>query len=224
MSSESLRTPPRLINGRLLELRAVPDAGYGVYATEDIPAQTIVLTDPDPIIYAINGSEGFKTCSWCFRTTTKDSCDSFLERDGMSFCKDECMTSWKEKYEEEGLAAHAAVYEFIRSEEVCQLMDHDYKFETKCMLSEMEVEEIWSKAEEQAASIRSFRLSSEPNSDSTTLENGRQAREEAMRTPIPLQDPDDSVIVLVFNEHTSTINPPDGGSEPRHTRRSVYAA
>lgn len=127
-SNKRVRHPPTLATA-LFDVKEAKGAGYGVFATQDIPSQTELLVSSSPSAYAIYRTFRKEVCAWCFKyergrnwkvkltTPARDDGDRpavALNGGGMVFCSDDCRNAWYNEYGDVALEAYNALESYIQ--------------------------------------------------------------------------------------------------------------
>ena len=124
-----LRRSPDLSFSDLIVLRNSESSGYGLFATQEISAGTILSTSRRPDVYVVYRVFRREVCAWCFQYERGRNWNVRLSQDnditanaigggssstGMVFCSEMCRDSWRAEYGTDGLEAYAAVEEHLR--------------------------------------------------------------------------------------------------------------
>ena len=119
-STSQKRQPPVLVTA-LFAVKEARNAGYGVFANQDIPAETELLVSPSPSVYVIYRTFRKEVCAWCFayergrNWKVKFTIDGTTSNGGgLVFCCEECRQSWYGEYGDIGLEAFNALESFIQ--------------------------------------------------------------------------------------------------------------
>jgi hypothetical protein len=164
-SASSIRpaeTPKDLPAGapvsHLFQVRHTPTAGRAVFATQDIPEDTLVWQSEDLTLSVLLREYRREVCGQCFNYDYGRDLSIRDKAVGFAFCSKACQEKWHEEQGEIGVQAWTAVEDLVRkrSKEDCDMVDADLPRPKK-----MEINKAWEDVAAQAALIRTAREAEE---------------------------------------------------------------
>lgn len=187
MEVEEPPLPPGAPTSHLFEVRHTPHSGRAVFATQDIPADTLVFLGDDLTLDVILREYRREVCGECFGYDRGRDLSVRDNTVGFAFCSEECKAQWRNRVGELGVETWTAVEKLVkgRSKEDADMVDVGLpRPKTK------EIRIAWEGTADQAALIRMAR-SSVPSSDNAS-ENGtvkptkqhRKAVQKALMQPV----------------------------------------
>jgi hypothetical protein len=140
----------------LFEIRHTPTAGRAVFASQDIPEDTLIFRSSDLTLAVLLREYRREVCGQCFEYDYGRDLDIRDKEVGFAFCSQACQEKWREESSETGIQAWTAVEAFVkgRGKEDNEMVDAD--------LPRPEVTDItkaWESVAAQAALIRIARES-----------------------------------------------------------------
>ncbi|KAF2247340.1 SET domain-containing protein [Trematosphaeria pertusa] len=146
-----MAVPSGVPTSPLFEVRHTPHAGRAVFATADIPADTLVWRSDDLTLSVLLREYRREVCGECF---SYDYGRDLRIRDqtvGFAFCSEECRDKWRQENGEIGVQAWAAVEKLVkgRNKEDAEMVDVGLP---RPKLKE--ITQAWKSVAEQAALIR----------------------------------------------------------------------
>jgi hypothetical protein len=111
----------------LFEIRQTPTAGRAVFATRDIPADTLIWRSDDLILNVLLREYRREVCGQCFEYDRGRDLEIRDKDVGFAFCSVECRDKWRNEVGEIGVQAWSAVEELVRkrSKEDNEMVDID---------------------------------------------------------------------------------------------------
>ncbi|KAL5456212.1 hypothetical protein PMIN06_004012 [Paraphaeosphaeria minitans] len=183
--------PPGAPASHLFEVRDTPHSGRAIFATQDIPADTLVFLGDDLTVDVILREYRREVCGECFgydRGRNLSVRDSAV---GFAFCSEECRVQFRDRIGELGVETWTAVEKLVRcrTKEDADMVDVGLP-----RPKTNEIRNAWEGTADQAALIRIAR-SSVPFSDISSEDNGengtvkptkqhRKAVQKALMQPI----------------------------------------
>lgn len=159
----------------LFEIRQTPTAGRAVFATQDIPEDTLLWRSTDLTLSVLLREYRREVCGQCFGYEYGRDLDIRDKDVGFAFCTLACQDKWRDKDGEAGVQAWTAVEKLVkgRSKEDSEMVDqHLPRPKSK------EIKEAWETADAQAALIRVAR-----ETQSATKQH-RKALSKALQAPL----------------------------------------
>jgi hypothetical protein len=98
----------------LFEIRQTPHSGRAVFATKDIPADTLIWRCDDVAVYVIIRDYRREVCGECFGYEQGRDLRIREASVGFAFCSVGCWTTWKQRVGEVGVQAWTAVETLVR--------------------------------------------------------------------------------------------------------------
>jgi hypothetical protein len=98
----------------LFEVRHTPTAGRAVFATQDVPEDTVVCKSGDLTLSVLLREYRREVCGRCFRYEHGRDLDIRDKTVGFAFCSKACQDKWREENSEIGVQAWTAVEALIR--------------------------------------------------------------------------------------------------------------
>ncbi|THG94866.1 hypothetical protein EW145_g8061, partial [Phellinidium pouzarii] len=195
------RRIPTLADAPLLSLQHSPHTGYGVFAAQDIPLGTRVLSAPAPAVYVLFRAFRKEVCAWCFRYErgrnwkTRFDAPSVCNSNGggMVFCCAACRAAWLGEYGEDGRAAYEAVEALVQRQTRsrgwdCDACADDDDDDADRPPSVLEIDAAWNSIKDQVSLILSLRLRPAPIPASKPSKAQSNALAAALRRPVPSPD------------------------------------
>ncbi|KAF2439948.1 SET domain-containing protein [Karstenula rhodostoma CBS 690.94] len=184
---EETSLPPGAPTSRLFEVRHTPHSGRAIFATQDIPADTLVFLGDDLAVDVVLREYRREVCGECFGYDRGRDLSVRDNSVGFAFCSEECRDQWRDRVGELGVETWTAVEKMIkgRSREDADMVDVG--------LPRPKAEETriaWKGAADQAALIRIARSPIPPANDSDKGEvveptkQHRKALQKALMQPI----------------------------------------
>ncbi|KAF1837119.1 SET domain-containing protein [Decorospora gaudefroyi] len=138
----------------LFEVRHTPTAGRAVFATQDIPAGTLVWRSDDLTLSVLLRDYRREVCGQCFDYVYGRDLDIRDKTVGFTFCSKACQEKWREEKGEIGVQAWTAVETLVkkRSKEDSEMVDADLP-----RPKSKEIKQAWESVAAQAALIRTAR-------------------------------------------------------------------
>ncbi|TDZ30665.1 putative protein lysine methyltransferase SET6 [Colletotrichum spinosum] len=173
----------------LFEIRDTPTAGRAVFASQNIPASTLLWRADDLTLSTLLREYRREVCGWCF---AYDYGRDLTPRDagvGFAFCSAACRDTWRRETGPLGVQVWTAVEALVkkRSKEDDGLVDVD-----TVKPSETEIAQGWGDVAAQADLIRAARMAELPPPETQLPEGGkggatkqqRKAVQKALQQPI----------------------------------------
>ncbi|KAH7406375.1 hypothetical protein DE146DRAFT_647337 [Phaeosphaeria sp. MPI-PUGE-AT-0046c] len=159
----------------LFEIRQTPSAGRAVFATQSIPADTLIWRSIDLSLFVLLREYRREVCGQCFGYEYGRDLDVRDKRVGFAFCTPACQEKWRDEHGEVGTQAWTAVESLVkgRSKEDNEMVDIDLPRPTA-----KDISSAWEHVAAQAALIRAARESSTPT------KQHRKAISKALQNPI----------------------------------------
>ncbi|KAK0616168.1 hypothetical protein B0T14DRAFT_482265 [Immersiella caudata] len=161
---------------RLFTIDNAPGAGRGVFATQDIPTGTHILTASDLTVHVLFRDYRGEVCSHCFsydlgvKQPIKDTTH------GLAFCSEQCQLAFFPTSGDLCMAARAAIEKIIKTKQ-------NSNQHADTLLGPRptpdEIRKAWTAAETQAALIRTARIGKPPPTKSRL-----RALSRALSTPV----------------------------------------
>lgn len=135
----------------LFEVRQTPHSGRAVFATQFIPADTLVFLGNDLTLDVILREYRREVCGECFGYDRGRDLSVRDSKVGFAFCSEDCQTKWRERVGELGIDTWTAVEKLVkgRSKEDADMVDAGLP-----RPKSKEIKIAWDGASEQAALIR----------------------------------------------------------------------
>jgi len=169
----------------IFEIRHTPTAGRAVFATQDIPEDTVVWRSDDLTLSVLLREYRREVCGQCFGYDYGRDLDIRDKTAGFAFCSSDCEDKWREENGEVGIQTWTAVESFVkkRSKEDSEMVDVGL-----ARPKSKEITKAWERVAAQAELIRVAR----ENEQSTTGDEGavqvtkqhRKALQKALQAPI----------------------------------------
>lgn len=111
----------------LFEIRQTDTAGRAVFATADIPEDTVVFRSNDLTLAVLLREYRREVCGQCFGYDYGRDLDIRDTNTGFSFCSANCQSTWQHENGDIGIQAWSAVEDFVRkrSKEDSDMVDVD---------------------------------------------------------------------------------------------------
>src|ERR1700710_2074629 len=97
----------------LFEVRATPNAGRGLFATQSLAADTPLLSTSAFLVTVILRKYRKEVCAWCFAYERGRNLNIRDAVTNSSFCSQGCSVQWRDFEGETGVEAWIAVETFI---------------------------------------------------------------------------------------------------------------
>lgn len=153
-TSPTVSLPPGAPKSSLFEIRNTPTAGRAVFASQDIPEDTLIWRSDDLTLNVLLREYRREVCGRCFGYEYGRDLEIRDKAVGFAFCGEECRQKWKTDNGEIGVQAWTAVEKLVkgRSKEDSEMVDADLPRPKK-----KEVEKAWESVKSQADLIRAAR-------------------------------------------------------------------
>lgn len=144
----------------LFEIRHTPNAGRAVFATQDIPENTLVWRSDDLTLSVLLREYRREVCGQCFAYEHGRDLGVRDKAIGFVFCSKECQGIWRKENGEVGVEAWTAVEKLVkgRSREDSEMVDVD-----RPRPKPTEIAQAWESVASQAALIRIARAVENPS-------------------------------------------------------------
>lgn len=111
----------------LFEIRDTPHSGRAVFASQDIPADTLIWRSDDLTLDVIIREYRREVCGECFNYDYGRDLNIRDQSVGFVFCSGECQTNWNKRQGDIGVQAWTAVEQLVkkRSKEDADMVDVD---------------------------------------------------------------------------------------------------
>jgi hypothetical protein len=157
------------------EIRQTPTAGRAVFATRDIPEDTLIWRSTDLTLNVLLREYRREVCGQCFGYDYGRDLDLRNKNVGFAFCNQTCQEQWRIENGEVGVEAWTSVEKLVkgRSKEDSEMVDQDLP-----RPKSKQIREAWEMADAQATLIRVAR-----GGDGATKQH-RKALSKALSSPI----------------------------------------
>lgn len=148
----------------LFDVQDIPNAGRGVIARCNVPAETVILESGPPAFHVIFKIYGKETCAYCFAW---DRGHTLPVRDNATakvYCSDACRENWVEEQGKIGVEAWQCLATFLRAKGRGTNVDELMGDVDGPRPQSDEIDAAWQEAEGQAKVLRMSRESPVPQS------------------------------------------------------------
>ncbi|KAF2469154.1 SET domain-containing protein [Lindgomyces ingoldianus] len=127
LKMQTPKAPPGSPISTLFEIRQTPHCGRAVFATHDIPADTVVFCSDDLTLSVLLREYRREVCAQCFGYEHGRNLKISDPAVGFAFCSEGCQNKWREEVGEIGVQAWTAVENLVRKRgrEDCEMVDVD---------------------------------------------------------------------------------------------------
>ncbi|KAL1596605.1 Histone-lysine N-methyltransferase set-6 [Paraconiothyrium brasiliense] len=124
-SEEDIALPPGAPASSLFEVRHTPHSGRAVFATEDIPADTLVFLGDDLTLDVVLREYRREVCGECFGYDRGRDLGVRDNTVGFAYCSEDCRNKWMERVGELGIETWTAAEKLVkgRSKEDADMVD-----------------------------------------------------------------------------------------------------
>ncbi|KAF2124393.1 hypothetical protein P153DRAFT_370839, partial [Dothidotthia symphoricarpi CBS 119687] len=161
----------------LFEIRHTPTAGRAVFASQDIPKDTLIWRADDLTLSVLLREYRREVCGQCFSYENGRDLSIRDQTVGFAFCSKDCQETWREESGEVGVQAWTAVEKLVkgRSKEDSEMVDIDLP-----RPQPHDIAQAWDSVAAQAALIRTARQTS----PSQPTKQHKKAVQKALLLPI----------------------------------------
>jgi hypothetical protein len=159
----------------LFEIRNTPTAGRAVFASQDIPEDTLIWRSDDLTLSVLLREYRREVCGQCFSYDFGRDLDIRDKTVGFAFCTPACHDKWKQEVGETGIEAWTAVESLVnkRTKEDSAMVDSDLPRPKSKTITD-----TWKTVEAQASLIRVARQ------DNAATKQHRKALQKALLAPL----------------------------------------
>lgn len=146
-----MQIPPGAPSSPFFEIRQTPSAGRAVFATRNIPADTLVYRADDLALSVLLREYRREVCGQCFGYEYGRDLSIRDQGVGFAFCNQECRDQWRREIGEIGVQAWTAVEKLVkgRGKEDSEMVDIELP-----RPKPKEIDKAWEGVKAQAALIR----------------------------------------------------------------------
>lgn len=166
----------------LFEVRDTSKAGRAVFATQDIPAGTLLWRADDLTVSVLLREYRREVCGHCFEYDYGRDLSVRDQAVGFAFCSGECQTKWKQETGAVGVQAWTEVEKLVkkRSKEDNEMVETDLP-----RPNEEEIARAWEETRAQAELIRTARTAGlDGHAGAPVTKQHRRAVQRALQQPI----------------------------------------